>query len=59
MPQQSTPATNNLHDVVTVLLVEDDPSSLRFYSDALRMSGFNNIAKVFSSSVDALASFAS
>ncbi len=53
MPQQSTPATNNLHDIVTVLLVEDDPSSLRFYSDALRMSGFNVLAA--STGSDALA----
>lgn len=53
MPEQSTPATNSQYGVVTVLLVEDDPSSLRFYSEALRMSGFNVLAA--STGSDALA----
>lgn len=30
----------NNSDIVTVLLVEDDPDALGFYSDALRLSGF-------------------
>lgn len=30
----------NNSDHVTVLLVEDDPGALSFYSDALRLSGF-------------------
>jgi CheY-like chemotaxis protein len=53
LPEQSIAATYNHHDVVTVLLVEDDPSSLRFYSEALRMSGFNVLAA--STGSDALA----
>lgn len=30
----------NNSDIVTVLLVEDDPNARGFYSDALRLSGF-------------------
>jgi CheY-like chemotaxis protein len=39
LPEEGTSVANN-SDHVTVLLVEDDPGALNFYSDALRFSGF-------------------